>query len=121
MNVAEWIRGKRPETREIENYSDAIVALLLERAQGPTEAKVSGTGALEAASGIVGRAFASASVGGAPPLIVDALTPDVLMFIGRAFLRAGESVFAIDTSMGMVDLLPAHTWDIQGVVSRKVV
>ena len=114
MNVTDWIRRKPREIREADNFTDAIVQLLIERAQNPTDADVSATGALEAASGIIGRAFASASIEGATPMITAALTPDVMTYIGRGLIRAGEVVYALDTSAGALDLIPAHSWDIEG-------
>ena len=50
------------------------------------------TGAVEAASALVGRAFASATLNPAMP----AVTPAILGIIGREIIRRGECVFAID-------------------------
>ena len=67
--IADWIRGKTPETRQAgSNYHRCrIVATLAgARLEGPTDAKVSGNGrAGSGSSGIVGRAFASVRVSGA--------------------------------------------------------
>ena len=113
MILTDWIRRPR-EVREADNYTDAIVQLLLNQATTTVDADVSATGALEAASGLVGRSFASASIEGASPLITAALTPAVMGFIGRGLIRAGQVVYALDTSAGALDLIPAQSWDISG-------
>ena len=113
MNLTDWIRKPR-EVREAANFTDAIIQLLIDRAQNPVDADVSATGALEVASGIVGRAFASCTIEDTTPMIAAALTPDIMGYIGRTLIRAGECALAIDTSMGGIDLIAAHSWDISG-------
>ena len=49
------------ETRADSSYTDALIAAITANASGQTTAFASAVGALEAASGLVGRAFASAS------------------------------------------------------------
>ena len=45
----------------------------------------------------------------------DVLTPELLAIIGRALVRPGEIVFAIDVDRnGAISLMPAQTWDISG-------
>ena len=110
MNWRFWDR----EQREADNYTDAVVQLLVELAQGDIEPEIAATGSLEAAAGVVGRAFSSATIEGASPMITAALTPSVMGYIGRGLIRAGEVCFAIDTSAGALDLLQAHSWDIEG-------
>ena len=101
------------ETRAETSYTDAFVQALLGRAQGRNTAYPSATGALESCAGTCGRAFMAAEVSGRPAL-VNALTPGCLEIIGRSLMRRGESIWRIDTSGGMLRLLPAETWDIQG-------
>ena len=69
-----------------------MVTAIVARATGGASADVLATGAVEAASALVGRAFASASVTPAVP----AVTPAILGIIGREIVRRGEIVFAID-------------------------
>ena len=64
-------------------------------------------------AGVVGRSFASAEASGRPG-VVEALTPDCLEMVGRGLVRHGEVVFMIDTSAGMLKLLPAQSWDVDG-------
>ena len=126
MRLTDWIRGAQGrsgapallETRDTgSGYSDALVALLINQARGnPTIADIDTSGAVELAAGVIGRAFASAQVDAISEIIKDALTPSVLAHIGRMLIRAGECVYAIDTSGGSLALLPASTWDIQGGV-----
>ena len=42
------------------------------------------------------------------------MTPGCLELIGRSLIRAGELVFLIDTSSGVLKLLPAETHDVTG-------
>ena len=68
-------------------YSDAIVSALEARASA-TIADASATAAIEAASGQLARAFASAEVQG-PGWVRDAVSPEWLAIVGRSVLRAG--------------------------------
>ena len=107
-----WPFGKDLETRAASSYGDAVIAALVGRAQGKTLAIPASTGALEACSGLVGRAFSACEVGG-PDSLTRVLTPGVLEMIGRSLIRVGEVVFQIDTSAGL-KLLPAQSWDVEG-------
>ena len=101
------------ETRAEGNYTDALIAALLGRAAGKNTAYPSATGALEACAGTTGRAFMACEVSGRPAL-VDALTPGCLETIGRSLIRSGESVWRIDSTGGVLRLLPAQSWDVEG-------
>ena len=61
----------KPETRAAAPYSDAIVSAILARASGGQSPNVGATAAVEAASSLMGRAFASAQL--TPP--VEAVSP----------------------------------------------
>ena len=104
----------RSEVRESAPYSDAVVASIVASAGGPSLAAVGATGALEAASSLVARSFASALVRSESAQVVGALSPSVLSSIGRAMVRTGECIFLITTDGGRLSLLPASSWDIQG-------
>ena len=96
-------------------YTDALIALLTSQAGGgASNAVASAVGALEAASGLVARAFATALVDTTSSAAMRALTPGRLAMVGRALLRRGECLFVIDTSAGMIDLLPVSHYDIFG-------
>ena len=98
------------ETRST-SYTDAVVASILSRATGGAQGDVLSTGAVEAASALVGRAFASATLNPAMP----AVTPAILGIIGREIIRRGECVFAIDVDRETgLRLTPASSWDISG-------
>ena len=61
------------ETRSVD-YSDSLVQFLLNRAQGNlSTADANATGALEAAAGAVGRAFAAADIESESPTVRAAL------------------------------------------------
>ena len=100
----------RPETRA--GYTDAIVEALLKQATGSTTASVSSLGVTEAAAGLWGRSFASATVTPAGPATT-ALTPAVLESIGRRLLVFGEAVFEIMVEDGAVSLVEASSWEIE--------
>ena len=113
-----WPSWGRTERRE-SSYTDLLVSLAVSRAQGTTAASVGATGALQAVSGMVARAFAAATVNG-PDNLAAAVTPFVLSQIGRALMRSGESVHVIDVDPGgMVRLVPASYWDVQGDVDPE--
>ena len=100
------------ETRA-DGYADALVSALLRTAQGRSTATIAATGALEAAAGIVGRAFMAADVTG-PMAMLAGLSAPVLQMVGREIIRRGESVFLIDTNGGALRLLPAHGVNVSG-------
>ena len=107
-----WPWGKS-EIRE-SSFTDALVQQIVSHADGGTTARTMATGALEAATGMVARCFAAATVDGPAPLAA-AVTPAVLSTIGRALIRKGELVLAIDVDMdGRARLLPAADWDVTG-------
>ncbi len=95
------------------DFSDAVVRLLEAQAAG-TAADVSSTAAVEAASGTLSRAFASAEVVGLS-WVQEAVTPGVLAQIGRDLIRNGDSMHVIRMGAdGMVKLIPASSWHWEG-------
>ena len=103
---------KRRETRA-STYEDALIDLLVGQAEGGQGPSATATAALEAASGIVARAFAAAETSG-PVEYIEALTPDCLGMIGRALIRRGDVLFLIEVSRGELGLIPASEWDVEG-------
>ena len=101
------------ETRADSSYTDALVAAITANAGGQSTAFPTATAALEAAAGVVGRAFAAGEVR-APDAMRDALGPACLSMIGRSLIRRGEIVFLIKVDGDRVKLLPAASHDIQG-------
>ena len=122
LSVRDWLsrhseRRSEPLERRDSGYSDTLVSLILSEARGSaTKADMNIGGALELAAGVIGRAFASAQVDADSELVRAALSPSTLAHIGRALIRAGECVFAIQVADGELVLLPASSWDIQGGV-----
>ena len=102
------------EHRVDSSYTDALIAAITANAKGQQTAFPTAVGALEAASGLVSRAFATAMVESTATPVLRALTPSCLALIGRALIRRGEIVFYIDTSRGQVDLLPCQSHDVDG-------
>ena len=76
-------------------------------------ATATATAVVEAAAGIVGRAFAAAEVRGPGP-VVEALTPSMLNIIGRTLIRKGEFAAYLDVMDGMLTISPASDWDVTG-------
>ena len=101
------------EDRADSSYTDALVQAITANAGGQTTAFPTATAALEAAAGVVGRAFAAAEVK-APTAMLRALDPACLSMIGRALIRRGEVLFLIRVDGGRVKLLPAASHDIEG-------
>ena len=109
-----WPFSKRNEMPlERRNYTDALIASLIERADGESKVTSAAIGGLEACAGVTGRAFASADVS-APGVIAQALTPGFLEMAGRGMIRRGDLVFLIDTEGGMLHLLPAEYHNVYG-------
>ena len=108
-----WLFNQKLETRADSSYTDALVAAITANAGGQSTALASATGALEACSGMISRAFMTAEVK-SDPIVVEALTPDVLGMIGRALIRKGQIVQYIDTSSGSLRLLPCESHDVAG-------
>ena len=95
------------------DFSDAVVRLLEAQAAG-TAADASSTAAVEAASGALSRAFASAEVVG-EPWVAEAISPSVLGQIGRDLIRSGDSMHAIRVAGdGAVRLIPCSSWHWEG-------
>lgn len=101
------------ETRADSSYTDALVTALLGQASGATPAIPTATGALEAAAGLVGRAFAAAEITNAGPA-TGALSPAFMALVGRSLLRRGELVAKIEIRRARIILLPAAQHDIDG-------
>ena len=109
-----WPFKQQRETRD-SSYTDSLIAQIVSQASGATLAKPAATGALEAAASIIARCFAAADVSG-PDRYREALGPSTLSMIGRALVRQGEIVFAIEVKDGRLMLLPAASWDVTGDV-----
>lgn len=99
--------------QEERSYTDAITAALLSTASGDTTVKATATAALEACTGFVGRAFASAEVN-ASDIVKAVLTPACLAQLGRAMIAYGEMLLLIRTDGGRLALYPAQSWDVLG-------
>jgi len=103
------------ETRQSSSYTDALVAILMDRAAGSATALPSSTAALEACSGFVARAFASAEIQ-APAMLMGALDPACLAMIGRQLIRTGDYLMLIRVVDGELRLIPASSYDVLGTV-----
>ena len=109
------IRNPFRETRSAGGYTDRLVSLIQAQAGVAVDTDPRGTGALETAAGIWGRALSSAKVSPDPAAAV--LTPPVLSTIGRELVRVGEVLFVVDVVNGRRVLLPSSSWDVTGSAS----
>ena len=108
-----WPWQRREHRDSGGDFSDAVVRLIEAQAAG-TAADASSTAAVEAASGALSRAFASAEVVG-EPWVAEAVSPGVLAQIGRDLVRSGDSMHVIRMGRdGMVTLIPASSWHWEG-------
>ena len=104
---------QRRETREaVGGYTEIIARLIESQAAGTTQ-QASATAAMEAASGLLSRALAAATVD-APDDIAEAVSPRCLALIGRDLIRAGESLHVVRMSGGRLRLVPCSTWYWEG-------
>ena len=106
----------RREVRE--SYSDRIVNEIVDRSYSRSKTSKYAIAALEAASGLVGRAFASADIE-ATDLIRSALSPSLLQLIGRQLIRRGEFLGLIQVKDSGVLILPCETSSITGGVDPR--
>ena len=103
----------KPEQRESGgDFSDAVVRLIEAQAAG-SAADASSTAAVEAASGALSRAFASAEVVG-ETWVKKTITPAVLGQVGRDLIRKGDSMHAIRLYGDQVVLIPCSSWHWEG-------
>ena len=108
-----WPWSKTEKRDSGGNFSDAVVRLIESQAAG-TAADASSTAAVEAASGALSRAFASADVRG-EAWVQEIVTPSFLAQVGRDLIRNGDSMNAIRISTaGNVQLIPASSWHWEG-------
>ncbi len=104
---------KRTETRSTGGGYEAGILGAFEASATATP-RVAATAALEAASGLVARSLATATVEG-PARLTAGVTPAVLAQAGRSLIRQGEQVFEIDVDPdGAVRLLTAGYHDVYG-------
>ena len=109
-----WVAGPL-ETRAAEptDYTSLLLATAYGRAAG-SGSDPSVLGALETAAGFWSRAFAAATVTGAPDVIARAVTPWLLSTVARSLIRSGESLWLIEVEGGAVRLEPCAFWDVRG-------
>ena len=105
-----WHKAERREASG--GYTEIIGRLIESQAAGTTQ-QASATAAMEAAAGLLSRAFASATVD-ADDDIAEALAPRCLALIGRDLVRVGESLHVIRMMGGRLRLVPCSTWYYQG-------
>ncbi len=106
-----WQRGERRDSGG--DFNDAVVRLIEAQAAG-TAADASSTAAVEAASGALSRAFASAEVVG-EPWVQECVSPTFLAQVGRDLIRSGDPMHVIRVGIeGMVKLIPASSWHWEG-------
>ena len=114
MGIWQRLRGIE-HRQESGSYTDALIQLIQSKAGGAS-ALPGATAALEAASGFVARAFASADVTTADSRLAGVLDPHTLSMIGRSLIRSGEFLAVIE--MGMEDdiprLAPAASFNVTG-------
>ena len=112
MNWKFWDRQAQTRAAS-DSYGDAVVSAILSAAQNHVSGAAVQTSAVEFGAGLVERSFAVAGV--APEhLSRSALTPLVLATMGRRLALTGNAVFAIDTSRGQLELIPAANYYIYG-------
>ena len=106
-----WQRRERRDSGG--DFSDSVLRLIEAQAAG-TAADASSTAAVEAASGLLSRAFAAAEVQG-PDWVQAAITPGFLAQVGRDLIRNGDSMHVIRLdATGKVRLIPASSWHWEG-------
>ena len=100
---------KPVETRSQGGDFAATVLRTVELEAATKSADSAATAAVEAAAGLLGRELAGATVKG-PEWLRDALTPPVLLQMGRDLIRPGATMHRIDSAGGRVRLHPVGQW-----------
>ena len=109
-----WPWARKAEDRASDAFGAAAVAALVAQASGGvTAAQAASTAAVEAAAGLLGRAFGAADVT-APEPIKRALTPATLEMVGRQIIRTGDHLVRIRVDGGRIVLDPVGDWDVRG-------
>ena len=104
---------QREERRESDlDYSALVSRLIAAQADGVT-VNATKTAAVEAASGALSRAFASAEVDG-PSWVQETVTPGFLAQVGRDLIRVGETLHIVRVGRGGLRLWPCSTWYFEG-------
>ena len=104
---------QRRETRDDGGTYTALINQLIQAQAAGATTDASSTAALEAASGLLSRALASAEVVG-PDWAREAVSPRCLAQIGRDLVRVGESLHVIRMTGGRLHLVPCSTWYLEG-------
>lgn len=107
-----WPRAPETEKRESQPFTDSIVRAIAAEAAGTVAGDPTAIAAVEAAAGLYARSFAGAKV--EPADAANILTPTVRALIARNLIRRGESVHLVEVAGGMVELIPAGSWDVRG-------
>ena len=107
-----FARRAEPEKRESVPFTDAVVAALAAQAAGQSVGDPGAIAALEAATALYCRAFASATV--SPPEAARVLSPACRALIARNLIRRGEDVQQIRIEGGAMRLQPIGSWDVRG-------
>ena len=114
-----WPFGRR-ETRESSSpYTDSVIEGIINAAGASTPGNIARTAALEACAGYYGRAFQAARVK-PDNARTAALTPAFLGLIGRELVRHGEQISLLHVDDGMLRVLPAGSWDVNGSHGRWI-
>lgn len=107
-----WPWSRQEDRESGASFEEAVLRAIESEAAG-TAADTGATAAVEAASGALSRAFASARISG-PGRVRDAVTPGFLAQVGRDLIRSGQSLHVIDVRRGRLSLLPAASWHFEG-------
>ena len=109
----------RGPARELRSYTSAILDQAEQVAAGTAGGLVAATAAVEAASGLWGRALALARVEPRGRR-TEALTAPILALIGRSLCRRGEVVFDLRVEGGRLMMLPASSaYVVKGSGDRR--
>ena len=115
--VMKW-QGRQlqwPWEKRSSDYTQTLVRLLQTKAERAVDADPSRIAVLEIASGIWGRAMASAKV--EPDRAAKIIPAWGLSMIGRSLIRRGECLFLISVANGKISLIPASAWNVTGGAS----
>lgn len=103
---------EQPVEKRSDSYTDALLELLRNRAEGAQAIQTGATATESACRGLWGRAFSAARVTPLTPATAS-LTAANLSLIGRDLADFGQSVWEIGVMDGMVKLTRASDWDIR--------
>ena len=117
MKFRRWLSKNLLGIEHRSGLGESYSSWLLNQAGGGstiTAADAKKTAVVEAAASLFGRALSQSVIQPSGDPRTEAVTPDLLLTIGRQLIRSGQALFEIRLKGGEVELVPAEDWEVRG-------